>query len=133
MSSTAVPLAALETSAVMVIVPAAHVAEELHGIAVDMWFDPFAKVRLVVRYAGHLQTYAGALGDLDRALPSGPTADLAAVHRVVAQLRRRLATRGSELRGQRRHDHIDMRRTMRGSLQTGGVPVVIKQRPRRPR
>ncbi len=81
------------------------------------------------------QTLAPArpLGDLDRALPSGPTADLAAVHRVVAQLRRRLATRGSELRGQRRHDHIDMRRTMRGSLQTGGVPVVIKQRPRRPR
>ena len=29
------------------------------------------------------------LGDLDRALPSGPAADLAAVHRVVAQLRRR--------------------------------------------
>jgi len=52
---------------------------------------------------------------------------------VVAQLRRRLATRGSELRGRRRHDHIDMRRTMRASLQTGGVPVVIKQRPRRPR
>ena len=32
------------------------------------------------------------LGELDRALPSGPAADLAAVHRVVAQLRRRLAT-----------------------------------------
>jgi uncharacterized protein with von Willebrand factor type A (vWA) domain len=81
------------------------------------------------------QTLAPArpLGDLDRALPSGPAADLAAVHRVVAQLRRRLATRGSELRGQRRHDHIDMRRTMRASLQTGGVPIVIKQRPRRPR
>jgi uncharacterized protein with von Willebrand factor type A (vWA) domain len=81
------------------------------------------------------QTLAPArpLGDLDRALPSGPAADLAAVHRVVAQLRRRLATRGSELRGQRRHDHIDMRRTLRASLQTGGVPIVIKQRPRRPR
>ena len=36
------------------------------------------------------------LGDLDRALPSGPAADLAAVHRVVAQLRRRLATHGVE-------------------------------------
>ena len=34
------------------------------------------------------------LGELDRALPSGPLADLAAVHRVVAQLRRRLATQG---------------------------------------
>src|SRR6202007_816104 len=33
---------------------------------------------------------ARPLGELDRALPSGPLADLAAVHRVVAQLRRRL-------------------------------------------
>src|SRR5881227_852552 len=32
---------------------------------------------------------ARPLGELDRALPSGPLADLAAVHRVVAQLRRR--------------------------------------------
>ncbi|HEY7966360.1 MAG TPA: VWA domain-containing protein [Solirubrobacteraceae bacterium] len=73
------------------------------------------------------------LGDLDRALPSGPAADLAAVHRVVAQLRRRLATQGVERRGARRHDHVDFRRTMRASLQTGGVPVVVKYRPRRPR
>jgi uncharacterized protein with von Willebrand factor type A (vWA) domain len=73
------------------------------------------------------------LGELDRALPSGPTADLAAVHRVVAQLRRRLATSGVERRGARRHDHVDIRRTMRASLQTGGVPVVVKYRPRRPR
>jgi uncharacterized protein with von Willebrand factor type A (vWA) domain len=73
------------------------------------------------------------LNDLDRALPSGPAADLAAVHRVVAQLRRRLATHGVERRGARRHEHVDMRRTMRASLQTGGVPVVIKHRPLRPR
>src|SRR6478752_4020769 len=38
---------------------------------------------------------ARPLGELDRALPSGPLADLAAVHRVVAQLRRRLATQGN--------------------------------------
>src|SRR6202043_3464116 len=73
------------------------------------------------------------LGDLDRALPSGPAADLAAVHRLVAQLRRRLATHGVERRGSHRHDHVDIRRTMRASLQTGGVPVVVKYRPRRPR
>jgi uncharacterized protein len=73
------------------------------------------------------------LGDLDRALPSGPLADLAAVHRVVAQLRRRLATQGLQARGHRRHAHVDVRRTMRASLQTGGVPVVLKYRPRRPR
>jgi uncharacterized protein len=73
------------------------------------------------------------LGELDRALPSGPAADLAAVHRVVAQLRRGLATQGVERRGSRRHDHVDIRRTMRASLQTGGVPVVVRYRPRRPR
>jgi hypothetical protein len=32
------------------------------------------------------------LSELDRSLPSGPIQDLAAVHRVVAQLKRRLAT-----------------------------------------
>ncbi len=76
---------------------------------------------------------ARPLGELDRALPSGPLQDLAAVHRVVAQLRRRLATQGLQARGHRRHAHVDVRRTMRASLQTGGVPVVLKYRPRRPR
>jgi uncharacterized protein len=76
---------------------------------------------------------ARPLGDLDRALPSGPLADLAAVHRVVAQLRRRLATHGHQARGHRHHAHVDVRRTMRASLQTGGVPVVLKYRPRRPK
>jgi uncharacterized protein with von Willebrand factor type A (vWA) domain len=73
------------------------------------------------------------LSDLDRALPTGPIQDLAAVHRVVAQLKRRLATQGHELKGRRHHAHVDVRRTMRASLQTGGVPVELKYRPRRPR
>jgi uncharacterized protein len=73
------------------------------------------------------------LNELDRALPSGPLQDLAAVHRVVTQLKRRLASRGHETRGHRRHAHVDVRRTMRASLQTGGVPVELKYRPRRPR
>jgi uncharacterized protein with von Willebrand factor type A (vWA) domain len=73
------------------------------------------------------------LTELDRALPTGPIQDLAAVHRVVAQLKRRLATQGHELKGAKRHAHVDVRRTMRASLQTGGVPVELKYRPRRPR
>ncbi len=73
------------------------------------------------------------LNELDRALPTGPIQDLAAVHRVVAQLKRRLATQGHELRGRKRHAHVDFRRTMRASLQTGGVPIVLKYRPQRPR
>ena len=73
------------------------------------------------------------LNELDRALPTGPTQDLAQVHKVVAQLKRRLATQGHELRGRKRYAHVDVRRTMRASLQTGGVPIVLKYRPRRPR
>ncbi|MGH2857100.1 MAG: VWA domain-containing protein [Solirubrobacteraceae bacterium] len=73
------------------------------------------------------------LTELDRALPTGPIQDLAAVHRVVAQLRRRLASQGHEQRGHRHHAHVDVRRTMRASLQTGGVPVDLRYRPRRPR
>jgi uncharacterized protein with von Willebrand factor type A (vWA) domain len=73
------------------------------------------------------------LNELDRALPSGPLQDLASVHRVVAQLKRRLKTQGQEHRGQRRRVHVDVRRTMRASLETGGVPVVIKTKPMRPR
>jgi len=73
------------------------------------------------------------LSELDRALPSGPLQDLAAVHRIVAQLKRRLATQGHEARGRKRRAHVDFRRTMRASLQTGGVPIVLKYRPRRPR
>src|SRR2546429_3046214 len=76
---------------------------------------------------------ARPLNELDRALPSGPLQDLAAVHRVVAQLRRRLATQGNEQRGRKRRAHVDVRRTMRASLETGGVPVVLKYRPNRPR
>ncbi len=73
------------------------------------------------------------LGELDRALPSGPQADLAAVHRVVTQLRRRLATQGMQMRGHRKHAQVDVRRTMRASLQTGGVPVELRFRPKRPK
>jgi len=73
------------------------------------------------------------LRELDRALPTGAAQDLAQVHRVVAQLRRRLATQGRETRGRRSGAAIDFRRTVRRSLQTGGVPLELTYRPRRPR
>jgi uncharacterized protein with von Willebrand factor type A (vWA) domain len=76
---------------------------------------------------------ARPLNELDRALPSGPLQDLAAVHRVVAQLKRRLATQGHQRKGRRARAHVDVRRTMRASLQTGGVPVELRYRPERPR
>jgi uncharacterized protein len=73
------------------------------------------------------------LNELDRALPSGPLQDLAAVHRVVAQLKRRLKTQGNEQRGRKRRAAVDVRKTMRASLEFGGVPVVVKEKPVRPR
>jgi len=73
------------------------------------------------------------LAELDRALPTSPTQDLAAVHRAVAQLKKRLATLGHEQRGRKRVATVDMRRTMRASLETGGVPLRLRYRPRRPR
>jgi uncharacterized protein with von Willebrand factor type A (vWA) domain len=76
---------------------------------------------------------ARPLNQMDRALPSAAGQSLADIHRVVRQLKRRLNTQGHELRGQRRRTQVDLRATMRASLQTGGVPVVIKERAVRPR
>ncbi len=76
---------------------------------------------------------ARPLAELDRALPTSPTQDLAAVHRAVAQLKRRLATLGHEQRGRKRASTVDMRRTMRASLETGGVPLRLRYRPKHPR
>jgi uncharacterized protein len=73
------------------------------------------------------------LAELDRALPTSPTQDLAAVHRAVSQMKRRLATLGHEQRGRRKGQAVDMRRTMRASLETGGVPMHVRYRPKRPR
>jgi hypothetical protein len=73
------------------------------------------------------------LAELDRALPTSPTQDLAAVHRAVSQMKRRLATLGHEQRGQRKGQTVDVRRTMRASLETGGVPMHLRHRPKRPR
>ncbi|MDX6615705.1 MAG: uncharacterized protein QOD60_796 [Solirubrobacterales bacterium] len=73
------------------------------------------------------------LAELDRALPTSPSQDLAQVHRAVAQLKKRIATLGHEQRGRRRTEAVDVRRTMRASLETGGVPLRLKFRPKRPR
>ena len=73
------------------------------------------------------------LAELDRTLPTSPTQDLAAVHRAVAQMKRRIATLGHEQRGRRRGRVVDVRRTMRASLETGGVPLRLRYRPKRPR
>lgn len=73
------------------------------------------------------------LAELDRSLPNSPTQDLAAIHRAVAQLKRRLATLGHDQRGRRKGRVVDVRKTMRSSLETGGVPLDLRYRPKRPR
>jgi uncharacterized protein with von Willebrand factor type A (vWA) domain len=73
------------------------------------------------------------LAELDRALPTNPTQDLAAVHRAVSQMKRRLATLGQEQRGHAKASAVDVRRTMRASLETGGVPLRLSYKPKRPR
>ena len=73
------------------------------------------------------------LAELDRTLPTSPAQDLTAVHRAVAQLKRRIATLGHEQRGRNRGRAVDVRRTMRASLETGGVPLRLRYRPKRPR
>ncbi len=76
---------------------------------------------------------ARPLAAIDRALPTSPTQDLAAIHRSVTQLKRRLATLGNEQKGLRKGRVVDVRRTMRASLETGGVPLRLRYRPKRPR
>ena len=98
-------------------------------------FEKFLKLELERAQIERTQALPPSrpLTELDRQLPTGPAQDLAAVHRVVTQLKRRLATQGHDMRGRKRHAHVDVRRTMRASLQTGGVPVELKFRPQRPR
>ena len=69
---------------------------------------------------------ARPLSDLNRALPMRGAQDLAAVHKAVAQMKRRLATLGHDPRGAKRGRTVDVRRTMRSSLETGGVPLNLE-------
>lgn len=86
----------------------------------------------MIAETGTLPT-ARPLNQLNRALPSGGAQDLAQVHRSVKMLKRAMATQGLESRGHQRSGPIDVRSTMRASLETGGVPLDLHYRPRRPR
>lgn len=59
-------------------------------------------------------------------------ADLARLRREVHPLARRLATRLTIRQRRGRRGRLDFRRTMRASLQTGGVPLTTHLRPPRP-
>jgi uncharacterized protein with von Willebrand factor type A (vWA) domain len=63
---------------------------------------------------------------------SATAAELAALRRDVAPLARRLAARLAVEQRAGRRGQLDFRRTIRGSLSTGGVPLTTVHRPRRP-
>jgi uncharacterized protein with von Willebrand factor type A (vWA) domain len=58
--------------------------------------------------------------------------DLLALRRQVYPLARRLATRLAAQRRSGRSGRLDVRRTVRASLGSGGVPITTHHRPRRP-
>jgi uncharacterized protein with von Willebrand factor type A (vWA) domain len=75
-----------------------------------------------------------AVAQLGRDLSLGQAPDEASIHKAVHSLRRELAVAGHSRRGAR-SGPIDLRRTIRASLQTGGVPVQIvprREHPKRP-
>ncbi len=59
-------------------------------------------------------------------------ADLAEMRREIYPLARRLATRMARERHARRRGPLDVRRTVRASISTGGVPLTTHHRPKRP-
>jgi uncharacterized protein with von Willebrand factor type A (vWA) domain len=60
---------------------------------------------------------------IDPRLPTNPAQDLSPGATTCAPDAARLASHGREHRGRRRSWQVDVRRTMRASLQTGGVPL----------
>jgi uncharacterized protein with von Willebrand factor type A (vWA) domain len=59
-------------------------------------------------------------------------ADLVEMRKAIHPLARRLATRMAKQQRSRRGARLDFRRTVRASMQTGGVPVVTHHLPKRP-
>ncbi len=70
---------------------------------------------------------------LDRLdLTSARRADLEELRREIYPLARRLASRLTQEHHARRRGPLDVRRTVRASMSTGGVPLTTHHRPRRP-
>lgn len=67
------------------------------------------------------------------AFTSASAAELTEMRRAVAPLARRLAARLARDHRTGRRGPLDVRRTVRSSLATGGVPLTTHHRPRRPR
>ena len=81
---------------------------------------------------GHLADVA-VRPSIDRLdFSSARAADLAQMRREIHPLARRLATRLTREQHARRRGPLDVRRTVRASLSSGGVPLTTHHKPRRP-
>jgi uncharacterized protein len=63
---------------------------------------------------------------------SARKSDLEEMRREIAPLARRLATRLNKHKASRQRGPLDFRRTVRASMSSGGVPLDLHHRPRRP-
>jgi uncharacterized protein with von Willebrand factor type A (vWA) domain len=63
---------------------------------------------------------------------SARRSDLEEMRREIGPLARRLATRLDRHKAARRRGPVDFRRTVRASMSSGGVPLEVHHRPRRP-
>jgi uncharacterized protein with von Willebrand factor type A (vWA) domain len=90
--------------------------------------------RRVAERDGVERTASGAAKSLESiSLISATKKELEEIRREIAPLARRLAAR---LKQKQRHGSrgvLDMRRTIRESLSTGGVPVALRTKPKRPK
>ena len=81
-------------------------------------------------HAAEFEAFAVGPEDLD--LTELSRADHARVRRALQPMIRRLATRIGRRRRRRATGRPDVRRTLRRSLQSGGVPIDVVHRPRHP-
>ena len=87
-----------------------------------------AEIRGAAYVAEH--TVRASIDQLD--FTAARKADLEEMRRAIHPLARKLATRMSKQDRATRGARLDFRRTVRASMQTGGVPVVTHHRPKRP-
>jgi uncharacterized protein with von Willebrand factor type A (vWA) domain len=85
-----------------------------------------------VRGPGHVAKYTvrRSLDQVD--FVSAQRSELEEMRREIGLLARRLATRLNRHRASRRRGPVDFRHTVRASMSSGGVPLEIRHRPRRP-
>ncbi|HEX2892472.1 MAG TPA: VWA domain-containing protein [Marmoricola sp.] len=132
--------------------PGELVARALEGLGAELDQDPAsrrlveARVRVFeglveaevrrraaeVRGPEHVARYTvrKSIDQLD--FTSARKSDLEEMRRELGPLARRLATRMNRHKAARRRGPVDFRHTVRASMSSGGVPLEIHHRPRRP-